>query len=90
MCSSDLGLASLSAAAGLVSPTLFERRHAVYKDDFGRVHSAEKLHPYRAPRVAEASGATASASSRPGNESAARIARLAPRRRWPEGRAAII
>ncbi|MGI9592014.1 MAG: glutamate synthase-related protein [Myxococcota bacterium] len=40
------GLSSLTAAAGLTSPTLLERRHAVYKDAFGRVQSAEELFPY--------------------------------------------
>jgi glutamate synthase (ferredoxin) len=40
------GLTSLAAAAGLVSPTRFERRHAVYKDAFGRTTSAEELFPY--------------------------------------------
>ena len=46
------GLSSLTAAAGLESPTLFERRHAVYKDAFGRIQSAEEIFPY--PALAEA------------------------------------
>jgi glutamate synthase (ferredoxin) len=40
------GLASLAAAAGLASPTEFERSHAVYRDAEGRVSSAAQLHPY--------------------------------------------
>jgi glutamate synthase (ferredoxin) len=40
------GLASLAAAAGLASPTEFERSHAVYRDAEGRVASAAQLHPY--------------------------------------------
>ncbi|MEB2346759.1 MAG: FMN-binding glutamate synthase family protein [Deltaproteobacteria bacterium] len=40
------GLASLAAAAGLSSPTRFERRHAVYRDAEGRVHSGDVLHPH--------------------------------------------
>jgi glutamate synthase (ferredoxin) len=39
------GLTSLAAASGLASPTLFERRHAVYKDAFGRIHSADEIFP---------------------------------------------
>jgi glutamate synthase (ferredoxin) len=39
------GLASLAAAAGLASPTQFERRHAVYRDALGRVHAADALFP---------------------------------------------
>ncbi len=39
------GLSSLAAAAGLASPTLFARRHAVYRDAFGRVQSADELFP---------------------------------------------
>ena len=39
------GLTSLAAAAGLVSPTQFDRRHASYKDAFGRVYSAAGLFP---------------------------------------------
>jgi len=40
------GLASLAAAAGLESPTGFTRHHAVYRDAYGRLHSAEQLFPY--------------------------------------------
>ncbi len=40
------GLTSLAAAAGLASPTQFERRHAVYRDALGRTWSAEELFPY--------------------------------------------
>jgi glutamate synthase (ferredoxin) len=40
------GLNSLAAAAGLRSPTQFERRHAVYRDSYGRVHGADTLFPY--------------------------------------------
>ncbi len=40
------GLTSLAAAAGLASPTQFERRHAVYKDEFGRTYAADQLFPY--------------------------------------------
>jgi len=39
------GLIGLAAAAGLRSPTEFERRHAVYKDAHGRTWSAEDLFP---------------------------------------------
>jgi glutamate synthase (ferredoxin) len=39
------GLTSLSAAAGLRSPTQFERRHAVYRDAFGRSYGAAALFP---------------------------------------------
>lgn len=39
------GLTSLSAAAGLRSPTQLDRRHAVYLDAFGRIHGAEELFP---------------------------------------------
>jgi glutamate synthase domain-containing protein 2 len=39
------GLTSLAAASGLHSPTQFERRHAVYRDAFGRVHGADALFP---------------------------------------------
>ncbi|MFQ5417769.1 MAG: glutamate synthase-related protein [Myxococcota bacterium] len=39
-------LHSLTAAAGLRSPTQFERRHAVYRDQFGRIYGAEQLFPY--------------------------------------------
>jgi len=38
-------LFSLAAAAGLRSPTEFERRHAVYRDAFGRVRGAEDIFP---------------------------------------------
>ena len=40
------GLNSLAAASGLRSPTQFERRHAVYRDAYGRIHSADTLFPY--------------------------------------------
>lgn len=40
------GLSSLSAAAGIISPTDFVREHVVYKDQFGRVNSALDLFPY--------------------------------------------
>jgi glutamate synthase domain-containing protein 2 len=40
------GLASLAAAAGLESPTGFERRHAVYLDAFGRRFAADSVFPY--------------------------------------------
>lgn len=43
------GLNSLAAASGLVSPTQFRRDHAVYKDAFGRLHSAAKVFPYPEP-----------------------------------------
>lgn len=39
------GLSSLAAAAGLVSPTLFERHHAVYRDQYGRTVGADELFP---------------------------------------------
>jgi glutamate synthase domain-containing protein 2 len=42
-------LTSLSAAAGLQSPTQFERRHAVYRDAFGRTYGADQLFPYPVP-----------------------------------------
>jgi glutamate synthase domain-containing protein 2 len=38
-------LTSLAAAAGLTSPTQFERRHAVYRDGLGRVVSADEIFP---------------------------------------------
>ena len=38
-------LTSLAAASGLRSPTLFERRHAVYRDELGRLHGADALYP---------------------------------------------
>jgi glutamate synthase (ferredoxin) len=44
------GLSSLAAAAGLASPTLFARRHAVYRDAFGRVQAADELFPVPAER----------------------------------------
>ncbi|MGH0034547.1 MAG: glutamate synthase-related protein [Myxococcota bacterium] len=43
-------LTSLAAAAGLRSPTQFDRRHAVYRDAFGRMHSADALFPIPEPR----------------------------------------
>ena len=45
-------LTSLSAAAGLRSPTQFERKHAVYRDEHGRAQGAEQLFP----EVGERSG----------------------------------
>lgn len=42
---SRAGLTSLAAASGLPSPTLFERHHAVYQDEIGRVQSAATLFP---------------------------------------------
>lgn len=39
------GLTALSAAAGLRSPTQFERRHAVYRDALGRSYGADQLFP---------------------------------------------
>ena len=36
-------LTSLTAAAGLRSPTLLERKHAVYRDGFRRVYGADQL-----------------------------------------------
>jgi len=39
-------LFSLSAAAGLKSPTQFERRHVVFKDDRNRAINVEELFPY--------------------------------------------
>jgi len=38
-------LASLAAASGLRSPTEFTRRHAVYRDAFGRMYGADELFP---------------------------------------------
>jgi glutamate synthase domain-containing protein 2 len=38
-------LTSMAAAAGLESPTQFERRHAVYRDAFGRIYGADQLFP---------------------------------------------
>jgi glutamate synthase domain-containing protein 2 len=43
------GLASLAAAAGLESPTQFGRRHAVYRDAFGRIYGADELFPTPGP-----------------------------------------
>jgi glutamate synthase (ferredoxin) len=45
------GLTSLAAAAGLDSPSGFERRHAVYLDAFGRQYAADTVFPY--PDAAE-------------------------------------
>jgi len=39
------GLTSLAAAAGLRSPTEFERRHAIHVDALGRARSAEEIFP---------------------------------------------
>jgi glutamate synthase (ferredoxin) len=39
------GLTSLAAAAGLASPTGFERKHAVWRDALGHVRTAEELFP---------------------------------------------
>jgi len=39
------GLTSLAAAAGLRSPTQFERHHAVYLDAQGRSQGADTLFP---------------------------------------------
>ena len=39
------GLASLTAGAGLHSPTEFTRRHAVYRDSLGRVQSGDEVFP---------------------------------------------
>ena len=50
-------LTSLAAAAGLQSPTQFERKHAVYRDAFGRVYGADQLFPL----TAESSQASAEA-----------------------------
>ncbi len=43
------GLASLAAAAGLESPTLFARQHAVHRDALGRAQSADELFPVPVP-----------------------------------------
>jgi hypothetical protein len=43
------GLTSLSAAAGLRSPTQFERRHAVYRDTFGRIYGGDEIFPQPPP-----------------------------------------
>ena len=40
------GVNSLSAAAGITSPTKFSREHVIYKDEFGRSRSAKELFPY--------------------------------------------
>jgi glutamate synthase (ferredoxin) len=40
------GLTHLAAAAGLESPTLFDRSHVVHRDAVGRVRAAEELFPY--------------------------------------------
>lgn len=42
------GLYRLAAAAGLSSPTEFRRKHAVYRDRFGRTYGADELFPYPA------------------------------------------
>jgi glutamate synthase (ferredoxin) len=42
-------LTSLAAAAGLRSPTQFERRHAVYRDAYGRVQDAAQIFPVPEP-----------------------------------------
>jgi glutamate synthase (ferredoxin) len=44
------GMSSLAAAAGLESPTLFDRSHAVYRDAVGHTHPASELFPLPAPR----------------------------------------
>lgn len=43
------GLTSLAAAAGLRSPTLLDRHHAVYMDDLGRARAADELFPRPGP-----------------------------------------
>jgi len=40
------GLQTLAAAAGLDSYTKFKRDHVVYRDQYGKVISLEKLFPY--------------------------------------------
>ena len=45
-------LTSLAAAAGLESPTQFDRMHAVYRDAFGRIYGGDELFP--APEAVEA------------------------------------
>ena len=40
------GLNSLSAAAGIKSPTEFNRSHVVYKDSKGRIMSGNEIFPY--------------------------------------------
>ena len=42
-------LASLAAASGLHAPTEFSRKHAVYRDAFGRLRAADDLFPYPDP-----------------------------------------
>ncbi|KHE67061.1 FMN-binding glutamate synthase family protein, partial [Halobacillus sp. BBL2006] len=37
------GLVNLAAAAGIDSPTKFERKHIVYKDDQGQLHSLDNM-----------------------------------------------
>jgi glutamate synthase domain-containing protein 2 len=39
-------LASLTAATGQASPTELSRKHAVYRDSYGRLHGADELFPY--------------------------------------------
>ena len=39
----DSAAGMAAAAAGLRSPTQFERRHAVYRDAFGRIYGADEL-----------------------------------------------
>jgi glutamate synthase (ferredoxin) len=39
-------LTSLAAASGLESPTQFERKHAVYRDAFGRIYAGDQLFSY--------------------------------------------
>ncbi len=65
------GLTSLAAAAGLASPTLFERRHAVYRDALGRVLGADALFPL--PRAGESESARVERAA----SEAIRAARLA-------------
>jgi glutamate synthase (ferredoxin) len=48
------GLTSLAAAAGLRSPTDFERHHAVYLDAFGRSRGANALFPLPDARRSDA------------------------------------
>jgi glutamate synthase (ferredoxin) len=40
------GLAALAAAAGLRSPTEFERKHAIYRGEEGPPRSADQIFPY--------------------------------------------
>jgi len=49
-------LCAMAAASGLESPTQFERRHAVYRDAFGRARGADQLFPY--PERVDESGAS--------------------------------